>query len=68
MNLKFLSDYKFKENVWKIFKADEEDMINFFNGSTNNNIDEKKLKLPNTEINNCKYIHLSNKLVYSIDI
>jgi hypothetical protein len=63
MNKKFVSDYYFKDDIWKIFMIDKDESINYFNMSNKNNIDEKELNLPRVTgiSNNCM-----NKMLYSM--
>ena len=66
MNKIFLEDFTFQNVNWKIYTIDKNESLNFFNKCNKNNIDEKEINLIDTEINNCNYMNLSNKIVYSI--
>ena len=58
MNKKFVSDYYFKDDIWKIFMIDKDESINYFNISNKNNIDEKVLNLSR--------VTDTNKMLYSM--
>jgi len=66
MNKSFVKDFINKDDVWKIYKINNDESLKYFNMSNKNNIDEKELNLIKTEINKCNYINLSNKILYSI--
>jgi hypothetical protein len=62
----FVSDYSYENDIWKMYTLNEDDSLKYFNISNKNNIDEKKLNLLETNSNNCNYMNLSNKILYSI--
>jgi hypothetical protein len=65
MDKSFVSDYTYKNEIWKIYTLNEDDSIKYFNISNKNNVDEKELNILETKLNNCNYMNLSNKIVYS---
>lgn len=66
MNKYFQNDWEFDNELWKIYNVDNDDSLKFFNMSNKNNVNEQELNLPNTEVNNCNYMNLSNKIIYSM--
>jgi hypothetical protein len=62
----FVSDYSHENDIWKMYTLNKDDSLKYFNISNKNNIDEKKLNLLETNSNNCNYMNLSNKILYSI--
>jgi hypothetical protein len=54
------------EDGWKLFTLSKEDSLKYFEYSNKNNVTLEELNIPNTEVNNCNYINLTNKILYSI--
>jgi len=63
MNKIFLEDFTFQNINWKIYTINKNESLNFFNKCNKNNIDKKETNLIDTEINNCNYMNLSNKII-----
>jgi hypothetical protein len=66
MEKEFYTDFNFKNEIWKIYTINKDESLNYFNTSNKNNVNETDLNLPDTQVNNCNYINLSNKILYSI--
>jgi hypothetical protein len=63
----FLENLTFDNNEgWKLLTISKEDSLKYFEYSNKNNITLEELNIPDTEINNCNYINLTNKILYSI--
>jgi hypothetical protein len=66
MNKIFVQDFNTNDFNCKIYRIDKEESLKYFNTSNKNNVTNKELNLPETEIEHCNYINLSNKIIYSI--
>ena len=67
MNKTFVRDFNTNDFNCKIYRIDDrEESLKYFNTSNKNNVTNKELNLPETEIEHCNYINLSNKILYSI--
>jgi hypothetical protein len=66
MNKTFVQDFNTNDFNCKMYRIDREESLKYFNTSNKNNVTNKELNLPETEVENCNYINLSNKIIYSI--
>jgi hypothetical protein len=66
MNKTFVQDFNTNNFNCKIYRIDREESLKYFNTSNKNNVTNKELNLPETEVESCNYINLSNKIIYSI--
>ena len=67
MNKFSVEDLIFKNgDWWKLTSVSKEESLKYFENSNKNNVSLEELNIPNTEVNNCNYINLANKILYSI--
>jgi hypothetical protein len=66
MNRIFVENLNINDDGWKLFSVSKEDSLKYFEYSNKNKITLEELNIPDTEVNNCNYINLTNKILYSI--
>jgi hypothetical protein len=66
MNKTCVENLNINNENWKLYSISNDDSLRYFQTSNKNNINENDLHLPHATINNCDYINLSNKIIYSI--
>ena len=65
MNKTFITDVYINNSLWKIYILNEKDSYEYYNLSNKKNLNEDNLNLCKSEIINCNFINLSNKISYS---
>jgi len=66
MNKTFIRDFTTHYDSWKLYTISHDESLKYFNTSNKNNVSDQELNLPKTDIIDCNYINLSNKIIYSI--
>ena len=62
----FIEDYTYQNDTWKIFHLEKDETIKYFNMNNSSKLSNDDLKLKESEVDNCNYINLSNKINYSM--